>query len=63
MAIIVQDGLWRPEFFNWCHKRGKNPFEGETIEIIKAFMKEKHDEIIARRNRKKALRKKKLRNF
>ena len=59
MAIIVQDGLWRPEFFNWCQEKGKNPFEDETIKIIKEFMKEKHDEIVARRNKRKNLKKKK----
>ena len=58
MAIIVQGGIWRPEFFSWCHKKGKNPFEGEIIQIIKEFMKEKHDEILAKRNKKKNLRKK-----
>jgi len=58
MAIIVQDGLWRPEFFSWCHEKGKNPIEGNIIQVIKEFMKEKDHEILSRRENKKKIRKK-----
>lgn len=58
MAIIVQDGVWRPDFFSWCHKRGKNPFEGDTVGIIKEFMKEKKDKILAKRKKQKEVKEK-----
>ncbi len=43
MAILVQDGIWRPRFLSWCNKNGKNPFEEDTLKIIKEFMKEQED--------------------
>ncbi len=60
MAVIVQDGFWRPAFFNWCHEKGKNPYEGELVKVIKEFMKEKEDELLKKRNRKKELKQKEI---
>jgi hypothetical protein len=58
MAIIVQDGKWRPKFFEWCQSKGKNPFSGEMAQLIKQFMKEKAEELIARRNKRQVVRQK-----
>jgi len=58
MAIIVQDGKWRPKFFEWCQKAGKNPFSGEMSQLIKNFMKEQAEAILARRKKRTVLRKK-----
>lgn len=58
MAIIVQDGKWRPQFFKWCNLKGKNPFEGDLLGLIRQFMKERADEIITHRKKRQAHRNK-----
>lgn len=54
MAVIVQDGIWRPDFLSWCEKKGKNPFAKDIIPTIKEYIKENEDIKIKKREKCKA---------
>jgi len=58
MAIIVQDGKWRPRFLKWCEKKGKDPFSENMVNIIEDFIKEKIKKKKKRREERKKRRKK-----
>jgi hypothetical protein len=49
MSVDIKRGQFYPKFLMWCDEKGHNIITSNTKDLIKEFMKEKHDEIIKRR--------------
>tara|TARA_Y100000310_G_scaffold333512_1_gene411220 strand:+ start:368 stop:991 length:624 start_codon:yes stop_codon:yes gene_type:complete len=58
MSVDIKRGGFIPDFLAWTSEKGKDPLKDDVKSLIKDFMKEKEQELLSRREKKKELRKK-----
>jgi len=54
MSVDIKRGWFISEYLEWASSKEKNPYEN-TGELVKQFLKEKEDLIVAKREKKKKL--------
>jgi len=56
MSVNIKRGAFIPEFLTWTQNKGKDVLKDDTKKLIEEFMKEKQEEIISRRKKRKNIR-------
>ena len=56
MSVNIKRGDFIPDFLTWTRKKGKDILKDDIKKLIEEFMKEKQEEIISRRKKRKKIR-------
>ena len=56
MSVNIKRGAFIPEFLTWTQNKGKDVLKDDIKKLIRKFMKEKQEEIIFRRKKRKKIR-------
>ena len=56
MSVNIKRGDFIPDFLTWTQRKGKDILKDDMKKLVEEFMKEKKNEIISRRNKRKKIR-------